>query len=703
MAQLPPEALAELMALFRGEARDHLDALSQAVVALEQASVEEVQGLVEAAARRAHNVKGAASTLGLEEVSRVTHAFEQALLALPEAPLARDGADALLQALDWLEAAVSGEPPEAGAVLTTLEAVSGAPAGAVAASGPAEASTAGARPRPEPDALHADHVRVPVALLEQVLAPLAGLVPLQAGELRDAEALQLAREALDQETRHLARVGTPDARASARRLREVGQRLERAARELRGRARQGALAVADLEEAIGRARMVPVSTLEGLLLRSVRDAAQRAGKQAAFVLEGGQVGLDRGTLERLREPLVHLVRNAVAHGIEAPADRAARGRPETGQVWLRAAHEGDSIALEVADDGAGIDLDAARARAVSQGLLHPDAAADADPDALVGLLFRPGFSTAPALTELAGRGIGLDAVRSVAEACGGAVTVASDPGEGTRFRITVPLKLVSTRVLLIRAGGQTFGIPAAAVERVGRLATATPFELDGARWVQADARPARLVPLVRGGGDAAPGYFVVASGGGHRQALEVDAIAGEEDLVVEPLGPPLHRVRGTLGTALLHGDEVVVILDPAELGEPVGTSTPARTEAPARRLRILVVDDSITTRTLESHVLESAGFEVRVACDGREALEVLRSEPVDAVLADVEMPRLDGVGLAQAIRGDAALAHLPVVLMTSLGSEEDQHRGLTAGANAYLVKSRFDQEELVATLHRLVG
>ncbi|MCX6020811.1 MAG: response regulator, partial [Chloroflexi bacterium] len=461
-----------------------------------------------------------------------------------------------------------------------------------------------------------------------------------------------------------------------------------------------------MEDAVISVRLAPVANLFSPYERMVRDLTREMGKEVRLVQEGGDTEIDRKILENLRDPLMHMLRNAMDHGIERPEERIARGKPRQGAIRLTAAQRGNMIEIELEDDGAGLDPVRLRQSAVRKGMMTEEQAAALDERAARDLIFSPGFSTSTTVTGTSGRGVGMDVVRENVERLNGHITIASTPGWGTRFTISVPLTLATTRAVLVELGTQLFAVPSSMIERTGRVKEANLVSLEGALSVALEGHP---VPVVELAGvlerphTGQPGewrhYFVLRQGD-RRVALLADRLVGEQEIVIKSLGWPLRRLRNVSGAAVLGTGQTVVILNPTGLlksalrllgGGVRAASGPVAQPVERRRKRLLVVDDSVTTRTLEKSILEAAGYDVVVAADGIEALSVLRSEPIDLAVSDVEMPRLDGFGLTMEIRRDEKLRRLPVVLVTSLEAREHRERGVAAGADAYIVKSGFDQ------------
>jgi two-component system chemotaxis sensor kinase CheA len=468
--------------------------------------------------------------------------------------------------------------------------------------------------------------------------------------------------------------------------------------------------VEPLLDDVRRARMLPFSEACRGFDRLARDLARQAGKEVVLRIEGGGVELDRVVLEELKDPLRHLVRNAIDHGLETPAERRAAGKPEAGELHIGASLQGQRVAVVVRDDGRGVDRAAVAAEAERRGLPAP-----ADDASLAALLFRPGFSTAHVVTEVSGRGVGLDVVRERVEAMHGTVALDTAGGRGAGFTLSVPLTLSGLRALLVRVGRGFFALPSAAV---GGLLAVLRSEIALLEGREAVAWKGRHVPLVHLSSylgvpsdslDAAASLPAVVVVAGERAVVcVVDELVAESEITVRSLGPRLRHLSGLAGATLLSDGRVALILSATALlraaSEGKGPVALASSAADGLRPRphVLLVEDSLTTRSLEKMILEAAGYRVTAAVDGRDALDRVDDLGVDLVVSDVQMPRVDGVELTRALRANPRFATLPVVLVTGLGTDVDRQRGLEAGANAYLVKSAFDQAELLATLEQLL-
>ncbi len=502
-------------------------------------------------------------------------------------------------------------------------------------------------------------------------------------------------------------------------LADARRRFADLLRNLEGDGRRLAQVTNDLQDDVRSARMLPVATVFDAFPRTIRDLAVELGKRVRLVVEGADTEVDRAVIDQIRGPLTHLLRNAIDHGIESPDRRTQENKPEEATIRLSAAQQGDSLVIEVEDDGMGIDPEAVRSVAVQGGVLSQEAAEVTSDDEALRLIFRPSFSTSPTVTDLSGRGVGLDAVRDAVERLRGFVDVHSVVGEGTKFTLRLPLSVATTLCLLVRIGDERFALPIANVSRILRVGRAEVERAEGRDVVRLDSEPVAVsrlgdaIGVARSEMDGAASDHAVILGSGERRIVfTVDDVLGTQTLVLKPLPAPLKRVRHVSGAAILGTGEVIGILNAADLvrrDEIVATAARSRgggVEAASSTQTlgrvILVVDDSIVTRTMEKGVLESAGYEVLAAADGMEAWEILRSTRCDLVVSDVNMPRMSGFDLASKVRSDHRLRDLPIVLVTSLNSEEDQAKGVEVGADAYLVKGPATQERLLETVRRLV-
>ncbi|WIM04630.1 MAG: Hpt domain-containing protein [Candidatus Nitricoxidivorans perseverans] len=459
----------------------------------------------------------------------------------------------------------------------------------------------------------------------------------------------------------------------------------------------------ELSQSLMGMRMLPFNTLADRLHRIVRQTAKELGKRANLDIRGGQIELDRSVLEKMTGPLEHLLRNAVVHGLEAPEQRVASGKAGVGEIMLTLTQEGNEVQIELADDGRGLDLALIRAKAVERGL----AGADADERQLTQLIFLSGFSTAEQLTELSGRGIGMDVVKNETASLGGRIEVTSTAGQGSLFRIYLPLTLAVTQAVLVRSGSRSYAIPSAMVEQVGELKPEAigKIRADGGTDWLGNHYPWHYLPRLLGDGQAGPPpqrrhWLLLLKAGSRRIALEVDGLAGNQEIVIKNIGPQLARMVGIDGATVLADGEIVLIVNPVALaGRESGTAIPAAPLAAAAPAApsagtVMVVDDSLTVRKIAGRLLAREGYRVITAKDGVDALEQLLDTVPDVMLVDIEMPRMDGFDLTRNIRIDPRLKDVPIIMITSRIADKHRSYAREIGVNHYLGKP-YDEDELL--------
>jgi chemosensory pili system protein ChpA (sensor histidine kinase/response regulator) len=427
-------------------------------------------------------------------------------------------------------------------------------------------------------------------------------------------------------------------------------------------------------------------------------------------IRGGAVEIDRSVLEQMAAPFEHLLRNAIVHGVEPRAERAAAGKSDTGELLVQVSQQGNEVVLQFSDDGAGLDVRRIRAKAVALGLIAGDA--ELSDGQAAELIFAPGFSTADTLTELAGRGVGMDVVRSEAQALGGRVTIDTQAGQGTRFTIRLPLTLAVTQVVLVASAGKTYALPSTLVEQVVQVREPDLVAAAQAGTLDAGGQllPFHYLPALLGEGDRfEPGLrsrpVLVLHSAGERIALQVDEVLGNREVVIKNLGPQLARVPGIAGATVLGTGDIVLILNPLALGRnagSVGMAPAAAQPAPVQRPTVMVVDDSLTVRRVTQRLLEREGYRVALAKDGVDALAQLPEVRPDLMLVDIEMPRMDGFDLVRHVRGDPATAALPVIMITSRTADKHRNVALGLGVNAYFGKP-FQEPVLLGAIAGLLN
>jgi two-component system chemotaxis sensor kinase CheA len=581
-------------------------------------------------------------------------------------------------------------------------------------------------------------VRVPARLLESLL--------LQAEELVSAKlTASVLAEQLSAATGELAGRGTARSRAlelaatalrgaaanpAAARLAgalqdfcEAERRAETRLRALERGAERNLWALGGmidpLLQEMKKLQLLPFATLSTPFSKVIRDLARELGKEAEMVPSGGEIEIDRRILAELKEPLLHIVRNVMDHGIEKAQQREGCGKPARGRIVISLRLlDANHAELTIADDGRGIDPAQVRGTALRLELITPETAGRLSDAEALQLVFESGFSTSAMITSLSGRGVGLAIVRESLERLGGHVTVESRPGLGTEFRLVLPLSFALIRGLQVETGGRVCILPAANVEMTARLPREEIRSVENRDTVLLGQEVFSLVSLAALLELGNPGpaeseksqQVVLIRVADKRIACAVDQVIGVREVLVKPLGKQLSRVRNVSGATVLGDGSVVPILNVNDLARSAlldpargafGAGQASRTRP--RRLCVLVAEDSITSRTLLKNILESSGFQVATAIDGADALAQLKTGSFDVVVSDVEMPRLDGFGLTAAIRADQRCAALPVILVTGLESRADRERGIEVGANAYVVKSSFDQSSLIEVIQKLTG
>ncbi|HEY74462.1 MAG: hypothetical protein DRJ03_05850 [Chloroflexi bacterium] len=747
----------QLINSFRAELGDHVQTMTDGLLALEQDSVagEERGAAQENIFRAAHSLKGAARAVGVTMVEQLAHALEDVLdrMQHDDIELRPELFTSCYQALDAIQAVQSayesGEltpPPQALQALAGLESFrSGAPAALKIEQ--AEINTPPTDATPTPAGHEGDEtIRVSVNKLDALMAQLSELVVTKIhaeqrlAQLRQSQELValwqrewLATRSAYGRLLRLPSVGSGHTGlgkdmdrvlgyvgASQERLREMGAMISTLAREYANDTMQMSLVIDELEQEIKRIRMLPLSNITGPFRRMVRDLAREANKEAVLQIVGGDTEMDKQILEQIKNPLIHLLRNAVDHGIESPQERAVAGKPRRGAITLTAEQLGQEVVICVSDDGAGLDSEAIR-QAIARRNKVGAQSLQLNKAELIEAIFNIGVSTSPIITDISGRGVGLDVVRRNVEALRGRIDVDWSPGAGSTFTLTLPLRLTSSRGLLVRVSDETFAIPLNSIEHIMQVSPQKIQPLEGRDTIRYNGRPVRLVrlndvlmlPRASVQRDEAYIPVVILAAAERYMAFAVDELTGEQEVVVKEMGKQLTRVGGITGATVMTNGEVVLILNVADLIK-LGLrserrsifATSAEAEPPkATRAQqhILIVDDSITTRTLEKNILEAVGYTVQLATDGQEALNNIAAEGVpDLVVSDVAMPRLNGFELTQRIKENPDTNHVPVILVTSLDSAEDKARGIEAGADAYITKSSFDQTNLLETIEQLI-
>ena len=767
MAKKNDDFLKKLLATFRVEADEHLRAMSSGLLDLEKTPPGARQTeIVEKIFREAHSLKGAARAVNLTEIESVCQSLESVFAALKgkDTAVSPPLFDLLHQAIDALGALLSSDAAGKPAIMTLLRRLEDALKGMTPVREEPLAMRAREeglpRPSPAPPAEPATQTPLPATSLlsETVRVSTAKLDSV----MRQAEELLAPRLAAGQRVRELHETGAmlvawkkerariqPTLRALERSVARAGKG-NGAAKEQQGFTRLREyldaenLLVKTLEDRLARLRksaehdhraltgmvdsllhdvkemhLLPFSSLLEVLPRFVRELARDQGKDVGLVMQGSEIEIDRRILEAMKDPLIHMIRNCIDHGIEKPAVREGKRKPVRGTITIAISQkDGGKVEILVADDGAGIDAAKVRTAARKLGLVSAEEAEKFGEREALALVFQSGISTSPIITDVSGRGLGLAIVREKVERLGGTIALETRANAGTSFRIVLPLSLATFRGVLVRAGERLFVLPAINVERVVGVAAKDIQTVENRETIPLGGRAVSLVWLGDvlemprkgvAGGPVDNVWAVVLGLGLARIAFRVDEILGEQEVLVKALGRQLARVRNVAGASVLGTGQVVPVLNvPDLMNSAVKLATAPRPSAiaeqpvEAQKQSILVVEDSITSRSLLKNILESAGYLVTTAVDGADAYTTLKTGAFDLVVSDVEMPRMDGFDLTAKVRADKQLSELPIVLVTALESREHRERGIDVGANAYIVKSSFDQSNLLEVIGRLI-
>ncbi len=748
------EFLKSLRATFVVEAEEHVNSIADGLLQFERAAdAETKQQLVETMFRAAHSLKGAARAVSLVGIESLCQALEDVFAAWKRRELSptTPALDVVHQALDAVSKAITDPDTASGKAFARnvhdlrnlIRTGTKVANGLELTAPPAQPPLKTIPPVHIEKTPVAETVRISVSKLDERLADAeemlaAKLVTVQREvELRELAAsfdewrkrltkIQPLVRTLRVSTPELVGSSGPSAPTELAELKEFFewnheyfQTLTTRVSALASSARQDSQLIGklvdDLLDNSKKLLMLPVATLTPFLQKLVRDLCRDQGKEADLVIAGDDVEIDKRVLEAMKDSLTHIIRNCVDHGLETPKQREQHGKSSraTIRVTLKP-FDGDKVEFNVADDGAGIDIERVKQAAINLGAITDQEANRLSADETLALVFRSEVSTSPLITQLSGRGLGLAIVREQTEKLGGEVSIESKIQVGTTIRIVLPITLRTFRGILLKAANQLFIVPTAQVRRLIRFRAEEVQTIEGREVVPVDGRAVSLVHLtgvlelqVADQNAAATAKPALLLGSSDEQiAFVVDEVIGEHELLVKSFGKPLLRVRNIAGATVLGSGQIAPILNVTDLlksAKKTGRSPIITTsEKPEEESKsILLVEDSITSRMLLKGILEAAGYQVRTAVDGLDAFTILRTEAFDLVVSDVEMPRLNGFDLTARIRSDRKIAELPVVLVTALESREDRERGIDVGASAYLVKSSFDQSNLLEAVRRL--
>jgi two-component system sensor histidine kinase and response regulator WspE len=734
--------------LFRIEAEGQTQELMQGLLQLEKDPSR--PDLLEGCMRAAHSLKGAARIVELGVAVTMAHAMEDIFVQAQNGTLTLDRVriDLLLKGVDLLIAMAKSPDLESGSQDAAWQAEAESLSAALARP-PAQPGDPASLPQPapppspamdtppraaattEPPEAGNRALRVSAENLNRLL-DLAGESLVESGRLKPfrqsllrlkrmqrdgAKALEILQAALPADLLdERARQALADVqRYMADSRTHLTERLD----ELDLSDRKAAMLAHRLYDQALMVRMRPFADGVGAFPRMVRDIAHELGKQVRMDIVGERTQVDRDILERLEAPLGHLLRNALDHGLETAAERIATGKPAEGMIRLEARHQAGALQIIVADDGRGIDIERIRQAVVRRGLAGEETAARLSESELLEFPFLPGFTLKEEVTEISGRGVGLDVVQEMVRQVRGRVRIVSQPGEGTQFRLELPLTLSVMRSLLVEIGGEPYAFPFAHIVRALKLPADQVRTLEGRQHFALDGRHIGLVGAHQVLGSAGPDHpegelaVIVLGAAPDLYGLVVDRFLGGRELIVQPIDPRLGKIKDIAAASLMEDGTPVLIVDVEDMVRSMEKlSTTDRLSAVGReaggsggerRKRVLVVDDSLTVRELQRKLLEQNGYAVEVAVDGMDGWNALRGGRFDLVVSDIDMPRMDGIELVRRIRQDPALSALPVMILSYKDREEDRQRGLDAGADYYLTKGSFQSNALIDAVIDLIG
>ncbi len=712
--------LEELERIFREEAQEFIDKLAVLLEELKTANAEQHRDILNEVLRLVHNIKGAARTVGFQDIENLAHAIEDALQ--PAKQVARaitaDRFREILRGVTLMQLSLDGkaEPEQVLALIAslsrdnvpTIDNSSSNDSQKTKETKETKETDPPSKGPPETKSQFrgSSSIRVDTLRFDRVMG--------FSGELLVSHARMAARhQRLDsflKEMQKLAKQAPENARLFAPLLKQARPLIQEDRKDLLDFDHL----TQEISEAMKQVRMVPLSRAEPEWRHTVREAAHQSAKEIGITIHTGDIELDKYVLDRLRDPMMHLLRNAVDHGIESAEERSAKGKPKTGRILIQTSVEGAMVRLEVNDDGRGIDLDKVNNAAQANGFISEDKRALLSAEETLELLFQPGFSTAYSVSRLSGRGVGLDVVRSQLEELGGSVGISSTANlGGTTFLLSVPLSILSTVGLFVRSGNTVYALPVEYVVRTLRIEPGEVKQVDGKTVIEmSHADPIRIVGLsdLMGAKKERPAdklKVIVLSRSDVQLGLVVDDIEGQQEFVIQALPWNLKSVPGVNGAIIRADGRLAISLDVPHVFENARLPTAERFKWESRMpsgemKRILVVDDSMVSRTHGRNMLQAAGYQVTLAADGEEALAYLKKDSFDMVVSDVDMPKLNGFELTRTIRNSSLLNDLPIILVTTLDSPDDMAKGAEAGADEYVVKGTFDQQALLELVAKYI-
>lgn len=750
---------AKLLETFRVEADEHLKNLTKGLIELEKKLPQDKQKeWVENTFREVHSLKGAARAVGLDLIQSICQSMENVMAFWKQGSLhvSQEVFDALYSAIDFINTLISGSPEKAASERLALPLLMQKLEQLLAehvtddqkpyeAAAPIESEPPKQPTEPVAQQM-TNHktIRVSLGKLDKLLQQVEEMLILKLASRRQVDDLIEMQEHLNEwdkkwsnlqpdvhtSRQEIAGVVTPEIVSQQAReqilefldwqqefFRSFKDRLGKLLRMTSQDYRLAGSIVDALLDDTKKVLMQPVATLADAFPRMVRDLSHELGKKVELDLQGVDLEVDRRVLEEMKDPLIHLIRNCIDHGIEKPEDRQKRGKPEFGKVTISASQvSGNSMEITITDDGKGIDVSAVKASAIKQGIMSArDVEVLNDKEAL-NLIFHSGVSTSPIITELSGRGLGLGIVSEKVDKLGGQIAIESTPDRGTIFKITLPLTLATFRGIHVKVGGRDFIMPTHNVKRVMRVKKEEIKTVEDLDTISVDDHTLPLVSLaalLEIGQKGSPKehdlvHAVIVKAAKTTIAFRVDQVLNEHEILVKSLGKQLSRVRNILAATVTEWGQVIPILNPQDLiksaikGKIPKMALQIHEEAESKQAVILIAEDSITSRMLLKNILEVAGYVVKAAVDGAEAFSIFKTDPIDLLISDVEMPRMDGFTLTEKVRATPKGKDLPIILCTARESQEDREHGIEIGANAYLDKSSFTQTNLLNVIQKLL-
>lgn len=738
------------IARFVAEAIDHLKHMNEGLLALEKDATQ--QESLKQVLRSAHTIKGSARMLGLALLGELAHKLEDALEVLKTEARGAPYFDVVFKALDMmsemveevraggennqdlggiiegLQKAAQGMAPETGEdarspavptpapeeaeAATSADAAPGAqPAKPIAAAAP-EDKPAAQPAMEQPRIVNADTVRIDTHKLDQATKLVGELVSNQSRLRRNLASLEAIRK---ESVRNLNRISSLEGAGDVQQeilesAQQIGLMLRQLTLDYKNDMVYQGLLTEELLENVSRMRMLPISTILGAFQRYVRDISASCGKKVELVTEGEETEIDKTIIDKIGDPLLHMIRNSIDHGIETPDERTRARKPSTGVIRIRSGYEGGNVCIDVSDDGAGISLRKVKEKAAQKKLFDMATLDEMPENQILNLIFTPGFSTSTFITDISGRGVGMDVVQNtIVEQLKGSVHIRTLEGEGTTFHIKLPLTLAIMRVFLVKVGETLLGLAIGAISEVLKIRYSEIIDVVDKKAIRLREK---LVPVVHlssiadipAGPAPSQATVLVLSHGDELLGVIVDSLISEEDMEIKTLPRHIKNNGLVAGVAVTGKNDIAIVLNIATifaLAKNVRSAKTVHEVAATKPIHILVVDDSVNTREIERSILESFGYQVDVAIDGVDGFEKTQAFQYDLIVTDVEMPRMDGFSLTEKLREAPAYKHTPIVIVSSRDKEDDKKRGMQAGANAYIVKGGFEQSNLLATVQSL--